>query len=63
MIERTELLRGSASQSNGSGHRLLLPLLALTRPLLTALADLESLTSGLDRGAGYVVLARKATTR
>jgi hypothetical protein len=38
-------------------------LLALTRPLFAAIADLESLISGLDRGVGYVVLARKAATQ
>jgi hypothetical protein len=67
-LEVRLLLRGSASQSRGkghrpTGHRLLLPLLALTRPLFAVLADLESLFSGLDRGVGHVVLARKATTR
>ena len=62
-LEVRLLLRGNARQSNGSGHRFLLPLLALTRPLFAAIADLESLISGLDRGVGYVVLARKAATR
>ena len=68
LLEVRLLLRGRPSQSNGNGHRprghwLLLPLLALTRPLFSAIADLESLISGLDRGVGYVVLARKATTQ
>jgi SAM-dependent methyltransferase len=62
-LEVRLLLRGRPSQTHGNGHRLLLPLLALTRPLFAAIADLESLISGLDRGVGYVVLARKATTR
>ena len=67
-LEVRLLLRGHPGQSDGkrhrtAGHRLLLPLLALTRPLFTALADLESLLSGFDRGVGYVVLARKAATR
>lgn len=67
-LEVRLLLRGRPGQSDGkrhrtAGHRLLLPFLALTRPLFTALADLESLLSGFDRGVGYVVLARKAATR
>ena len=61
-LEVRLLLRGNASQSRGKGHRLLLPLLALTRPLFAVLADLESMISRLDRGVGYVVLARKAPT-
>lgn len=68
LLEVRLLLRGRPSQSNGNGHQskahwLLLPLLALTRPLFAAIADLESLISGLDRGVGYVVLARKAGTQ
>jgi SAM-dependent methyltransferase len=62
-LEVRLLLRGNAGQSNGRRHRFPLPLLALTRPLFAAVADLESLISGLDRGVGYVVLARKATTQ
>jgi SAM-dependent methyltransferase len=62
-LEVRLLLRGNTSRSNGRTHRFLLPLLALTRPLFAAVADLESLTSGLDRGVGYVVLARKANGR
>jgi len=63
LLEVRLFLRGNTSHSNGNGHRLLLPLLALTRPLFAAIADLESLISGLDRGVGYVVLARKASTQ
>jgi SAM-dependent methyltransferase len=68
LLEVRLLLRGRPSQSDGNrhrstGHRLLLPFLALARPLFAALADLESLISRLDRGVGYVVLARKATTQ
>jgi SAM-dependent methyltransferase len=63
LLEVRLLLPGRPSQGNGNRHRLLLPLLALTRPLFAAIADLESLISGLDRGVGYVVLARKASTQ
>lgn len=63
LLEVRLFLRGRSSQGHGNGHRLLLPLLALTRPLFAAIADLESLTSRLDRGVGYVVLARKAATQ
>jgi SAM-dependent methyltransferase len=68
LLEVRLLLDGGRSDSHGDGHRsggyrLLLPLLALTRPLFAAIADLESLFSGLDRGVGYVVLARKATVQ
>lgn len=61
LLEVRLLFRGSAGESHGKWHRVLLPFLALLRPLFAALADLESLTSRLDRGVGYVVLARKAT--
>ena len=54
------LLRGSPRQSRGRALRVLLPLLALARPLFAVLADIESLVSRLDRGVGYVVLARRA---
>ncbi|UCH86952.1 MAG: class I SAM-dependent methyltransferase [Dehalococcoidia bacterium] len=68
LLEVRLFLRGRPSQTHGNGHRprghwLLLPLLALTRPLFAAIADLESLISGLDRGVGYVVLARKGATQ
>jgi SAM-dependent methyltransferase len=68
LLEVRLFLRGSTSQSANNGHRsrarwLLLPLLALSRPLFAAIADLESLISRLDRGVGYVVLARKAPSR
>jgi SAM-dependent methyltransferase len=63
LLEVRLFLRGSTGQGNGNRHRFLLPLLALTRPLFAALADLESLISRLDRGVGYVVLARKAGTQ
>jgi SAM-dependent methyltransferase len=62
-LEGRLLLRRGASQSDGRGHRLLLPFLALARPLLATVADLESLISRLDRGVGYVVLARKVNGR
>jgi len=59
-LEVSLLLRGSPSRGGGKGLRFLLPLLALARPLFAVLADIESLISGLDRGVGYVVLARRA---
>jgi 2-polyprenyl-3-methyl-5-hydroxy-6-metoxy-1,4-benzoquinol methylase len=62
-LEVRLLLRGRSGQSNGRRRRLLLPLLALARPLFAAVADLESLISRLDRGVGYVVLARKVNGR
>ncbi len=60
-LEVSLLLGGSPSRGGGKGLRLLLPLLAAARPLFAVLADIESLISRLDRGVGYVVLARKAT--
>jgi len=60
LLEISLLLRRSPNRGGGKGLRLPLPLLALARPLFAALADIESLISEIDRGVGYVVLARKA---
>jgi SAM-dependent methyltransferase len=59
LLEVSLLLRRRPSRGRAKGLPLLLPLLALARPLFAVLADIESLISGLDRGVGYVVLARK----
>jgi SAM-dependent methyltransferase len=60
-LREVSLLMGhSPSPGGGRKLRFLLPLLTLARPLFAVLADMESLVSGLDRGVGYVVLARKA---
>lgn len=61
--EVSALMRGRRRQGRGRVLRFLLPLLAAARPLFAVLADIESLMSGLDRGVGYVVLARKATAK
>ena len=60
LLEVSLLLRRSTNRGSGKKLRFLRPLLALARPLFAVLADIESLISGLDRGVGYVVLARKA---
>ncbi len=62
-LEVRQMERSRPSQSNGKRHqpRLPMPLLALARPFLAVVADLESKLSRLDRGVGYVVLAQKAT--
>jgi len=61
LLEVSLLLRRSPNGGGGGkGLRLPLPVLALARPVFAALADVESLISGIDRGVGYVVLARKA---
>lgn len=61
LLEVRLLLARRPRQSDGRGHRLLLPVLTLVRPLFAALAYFESMFSRLDRGVGYVVLARKKT--
>ena len=57
------LARSSRKRGRGGALRFLLPLLAAARPLFAVLADIESLVSRLDRGVGYVVLARKAAAK
>jgi 2-polyprenyl-3-methyl-5-hydroxy-6-metoxy-1,4-benzoquinol methylase len=62
-LEVRQMERHRPAKDNGRerGTRLPMPLLALARPFLAVLADVESMLSRLDRGVGYVVLARKAT--
>ena len=60
LLEVSLLLRRRHNRGGGRALRLPLSLLALARPLFAAIADIESLVSGIDRGVGYVVLARKA---
>ena len=60
LLEVSALMRGRRRQGRGRVLRFLLPLFAAARPLFAVLADIESLISGLDRGVGYVVLARRA---
>lgn len=50
---------GSPGRSAGKRLRWVLPFLALARPVFGVLADIEAQVSRLDRGVGYVVLARK----
>jgi SAM-dependent methyltransferase len=62
-LEVRQMERHRPAENNGRerGTRLPMPLLALARPFLGVIAYLESMLSRLDRGVGYVVLARKAT--
>jgi SAM-dependent methyltransferase len=64
-LEVRRVERRRPARNNGRSHPppLPMPLLALARPFIGALAHLEAKLSWLDRGVGYVVLARKADTR
>lgn len=63
LLEVHLLFRGNPRHSEGKGPVRLTTLFKLFRPLFSFLAAVESVFSRLDKGIGYVVLARKTSSQ